>query len=77
MNVTVQVSFHAESEKSIGCLVDLLFDPEGNYSSGSRLEWFPKSHCTIEKKEVEGKLPAYFLTAPEWVLKSRNVKYKI
>ncbi len=75
-NKTVQVSFHAESEKSIGVLVDLTFDSDGHNFAASRLEWFPKSSCSIEKKEIEGQRPIYFLTAPEWLLKAKNVKYE-
>ena len=75
MNKTVQVYLHAETEKSIGVLVDLKLDPNGVIDCASRLEWFPKSNCSLEKKEVEGKLPAYFLTAPEWILKNKKVKF--
>lgn len=72
---TVQVSFHAETEKSYAVLVDLHFDETGHNYAASRVEWFPKSNCTLEKKEVDGKLPKYFLTAPEWLLKARKVNY--
>lgn len=73
---TVQVSFHAESEKSIGVLVDLTFDENGHNFAASRLEWFPKSSCVLEKKHIEYNRPIYFLTAPEWLLKAKKVKYK-
>ncbi len=75
-NKTVQVSFHAESDKSYGVLVDLRFDEKGYNYAASRLEWFPKSICSLEKKEVEGNRPEYFLTAPEWILKQKKVEYK-
>lgn len=78
----VQVSGTRESEKSIGCLVDLHFDDKGDVSSASRLEWFPKSLCSLEEVEYEydhfGKTvigKKWFLTAPEWILKQKNVKY--
>lgn len=76
--VRVQVSGPVESKngKSIGVLVDLIFDEKGKYNSASRLEWFPKSLCELEKKEITGSLPDYFLTAPEWLLKTKNVKYE-
>jgi hypothetical protein len=74
-NQTVRVGFHGESKKCYGVLVDVKIDPEtGNYSAG-RLEWFPNSLCEVEKKEIPGKLPEYYLTAPEWILKKKNVKY--
>ena len=72
---TVRVSFHGESDKSYGVLVDLIINKETNGYSASRLEWFPKSLCEIEKKEVAGIISEYHLTAPEWLLKSKNVKY--
>lgn len=71
----VQVSGVRQSETSYGVLVDLIFDDKGRCSSASRLEWFPKSQCNIEKIEVENWVPAYFLTAPEWLLDKKNVKY--
>lgn len=76
--ITVQVSFHAESEKSIGVLVDLHFDENEINTSASRLEWFPKSICSLEKTESPDPnkfLPTYFLTAPQWLLDKKNVKY--
>lgn len=73
---TVRVSFHAESEKSFGVLVDLNIGPNGEYSA-SRVEWFPKSICLLKKIEVDNTIiPQYYLTAPEWLLKNKNVKYK-
>lgn len=73
---TVQVWFHAESEKSIGVLVELRFDESGHNYAANRLEWFPKSICTLEKKDVEGGIPVYFLKAPEWILKNKKVNYE-
>lgn len=74
---TVRVGFHSETTKSFGVLVDVHIDKEtGNYSA-SRLEWFPKSRCELEKKEVKGHVLAYFLTAPEWLLKQKKVNYEI
>lgn len=75
-NYKVRVGFHAKTENSYGVLVDVHIDPETqNYSAG-RLEWFPISLCELEKKEIPGHIPAYFLTAPEWLLKKKNVKYQ-
>lgn len=74
----VQVSNHAESDKSYGVLVDLRFDEKGICFAASRLEWFPKSLCSLEKVESPDStklLPTYFLTAPEWLLDKKNVKY--
>lgn len=74
--VRVQVSGPPrESEKSFGVLVDLTFDEKGRCNSAMRLEWFPKSLCTVEEVKVYEWLPAYFLTAPEWLLDKKNVKY--
>jgi hypothetical protein len=69
----VRVGFHADSEKSIGVLVDVKLGPKLNDYSASRLEWFPKSLCSIEKKEIENQIPQYYLTAPDWLLKTKNV----
>jgi hypothetical protein len=74
---TVRVGFHAESEKSIGILADVIINPETGGYSASRLEWFPKSLCEIEKKEIPGKLPEYYLTAPEWLLKDKKVNFDV
>jgi len=73
----VRVSNHAESDNSYGVLVDLIIIPETNHYSASRLEWFPKSICTLEKIEIENKLTEYYLTAPEWILKQKKVKYEL
>lgn len=72
----VQVSYSRESETSYGVLVDLTFDDKGRNNSAMRLEWFPKSICQLEKLEVPDYFPAFFLTAPEWLLKQKKVKYK-
>lgn len=72
----VRVGNHADSDKSIGLLVDVRIDPDTGGYSASRLEWFPKSLCTLEKNEVEGKLTEYYLTAPEWLLKQKKVNYE-
>jgi hypothetical protein len=69
--IRVQVSYHAESENSIGVLVHLLFDENGRNTSASNLQWFPKSLCLIEKIEPIDRnkdLPSYFLTAPRWLI---------
>lgn len=74
--IRVQVSYHAESENSIGVLVHLLFDENGRNTSASDLKWFPKSLCTIEKVEPADRtkeLPSYFLTAPKWII-DKNIK---
>lgn len=74
--IRVQVEMSRESENSYGVLVDVIFDDKGRLSSAMRLEWFPKSHCELEKIEVPNYLDSYFLVAPEWLLKKNNVKYK-
>ena len=69
--ITVQVSSPIESEKTFGVLVDLIFDENGKNTSASRLKWFPKSICSIEKIEPIDStkdLPTYFLTAPKWIV---------
>lgn len=77
---TVIVSFNRESEGeegSYGCLVDIIFDRKGRYSSGSRLEWFPKKLCSIETI-VSKENPIFNihrLTCPKWLMDKRNVKY--
>ena len=70
----VQVSAPRESEKSYGCLVEMYFDANGKNTGAGRLEWFPKSHCSIEKIPNEP-FPEYYLTAPKWLLDKKNVKY--
>lgn len=75
--IRVQVGTPRESETSFGVLVDLTFDDKGRCSSAMRLEWFSKTHCELEKVEVPNYLPAYFLSAPEWLLKKNKVKYDI
>lgn len=72
----VQVSLSKESNSSYGVLVDLCFNEEGRCSSAMRLEWFPKSICQLEKVEIPGYLPAYYLTAPVWLLDKKNVNYE-
>jgi len=69
--IRVQVSSPIESEKTFGVLVDLIFDENGKNTSASRLKWFPKSICSIEKIEPIDNtkdLPTYFLTAPKWIV---------
>lgn len=73
----VRVGSPVYTEKSIGVLVDVIVIPETNHYSASRLEWFPKSICTLEKIEIENKLTEYYLTAPEWLLKEKKVKYEL
>lgn len=68
---TIQVTYPRESEKSYGVLVDLVFNEEGLNISASNLKWFPKSLCTIEKREPinpNKNSPRYFLTAPKWLI---------
>ncbi len=81
--IKVQVSGVCCSEKSIGCLVDLKFNQNGENISASRQEWFPKSICSIDLVEYErdhfGKKVTwtkYFLTAPKWILDKNKVAYK-
>lgn len=74
--IRVQVSYHAESENSIGVLVHLLFDENGRNTSANTLKWFPKSLCIIERIEPVDRtkeLPTYFLTAPKWII-DKNIK---
>ena len=74
--IRVQVSYHAESENSIGVLVDLLFDENGRNTSASNLKWFPRSLCSVERIEpIDSikELPTYFLTAPKWLIE-KNIK---
>lgn len=69
--IRVQVSSPTESDKAIGVLVDLIFDKNGKNTSASRLIWFPKSICSVEKIEPIDRtkeLPTYFLTAPKWIV---------
>lgn len=78
--ITVQVSGVCESQKSFGCLVDLLFDEQGYNTSASRQEWFPKSMCSLEEVEFQkdhfGKqitCKKWFLTAPKWMLDNKKI----
>jgi hypothetical protein len=69
--VTIQVTSPRENEKSIGVLVDLVFNENGLNVSASNLKWFPKSLCSIEKVEpidIKKNLPTFFLTAPKWLI---------
>lgn len=78
-NFRVRVGMWANKEhiKSYGLLVDVTYDEEtGLYSGASRLEWFPKSLCTLEEISVWNGLTEYYITAPEWLLKKNNVKYE-
>jgi hypothetical protein len=75
--IRVQVASPIESENSIGVLVKLRFDEKGRYVCASDLQWFPKSLCSIEKIEPIDKtkdLPAYFLTAPKWLIDKKIKK---
>lgn len=77
--IKVQVSGPKESEKSIGALVDLIFDERGINTAASRLEWFPKSRChyvKIPSPDTGKFMPTYFLYAPEWILVKKNVEFK-
>ena len=74
--VTIQVTSPRESEKSLGVLIDLVFNEDGLNISASNLKWFPKSLCSIEKVEPIDRtknLPTYFLTAPKWLV-AKNLK---
>lgn len=74
--VTIQVTSPRESEKSLGVLVDLVFNDDGLNISASNLKWFPKSLCSIEKVEpidIKKNLPTFFLTAPKWLIE-KNLK---
>jgi len=81
--IKVQVSGTRESEKSIGALVDIIYNEKGEVSSASRLVWFPKSISTLEEeeylydhfgKEALGK--RYFITAPKWFLEKNSINFQ-
>lgn len=69
----VQISLWAESEKAYGGLVDLIFNEQGKYTSGSRLVWFPKKICKLREEKKEGEITSYFITAPLWLLEKNNI----
>ena len=74
---TIQVTSPRESEKSVGVLIDLVFNENGLNVSASNLKWFPKSLCYIEKVEPidsTKNLPTYFLTAPKWLIEKITKK---
>lgn len=74
---TIQVTSPRESEKSVGVLIDLVFNENGLNVSASNLKWFPKSLCCIEKVEPidsTKNLPTYFLTAPKWLIEKITKK---
>ncbi len=82
--VKIQVSGTRESETSIGALVDLKFDENGNCTSATNLIWFPKSICKESVEEYErdwyGKMitqKRWFITAPKWFLDKNNIKYAL
>jgi hypothetical protein len=82
--IKVQVSGTRESDKSIGALVDLIYNDKGEVSSSSRLVWFPKSISTLDEEEYlydhfgkEVSMKRYFITAPKWFLEKNNIKYDI
>lgn len=77
--IRVEVIYSREGESSFGVLVDLILNSEGKVSGGSRLEWFPKQLCELERidfPEEERKLPEFYLTAPKWLLDKKNVRIK-
>jgi len=76
-DIRVRVGYWAESDKSYSLLVDVFYDDKGKYTGAGRAEWFPKSVCTLEKVEIKNHLPEYYLTAPEWILKQKKVKYEL
>lgn len=73
----VQVSGIRESEKSIGALVDLIYNENGDCFAASRLIWFPKSLCALSEVEIKNGLnqKKYYISAPEWLLKLNKIKY--
>lgn len=76
---SVRVSFYAYSEnkKNVGVLVDTIIDERGEITSASRLEWFPLSICELIKEENPNFIrPRFWIKAPEWILKKKNVKYQ-
>lgn len=82
--IKIQVSGVRYSENSIGALVDLNFNKNGDIGSASRLVWFPKLFCKIQEvtynleffgKIIDGK--KYFILAPKWFLEQHNIKYEI
>lgn len=71
------------TSKSYCCQVELVFDDKGNVISSDKLEWFPKSLCSLEEVEYEMdvlgkniKKKKWYLTAPTWMLEQKNIKYK-
>ncbi|MFO0089990.1 MAG: hypothetical protein ACK518_04240 [bacterium] len=81
--IKIQVSNPRHSENSIGALVNLYFDEEGNCCSANRMVWFPKSICVFEevdyKRNYYGKCidaKKYFITAPKWFLDKNNIQHK-
>lgn len=75
---SVRVSFHAYSnnKKSVGVLVDTIIDERGECTSASRLEWFPLSICELIEEKIDGEFrPRYWIKAPEWILKKKNMKF--
>lgn len=84
-NIRVQVSGirNSEESKSIGALINLKFDDEGNCTSASDLFWFPKSICELIEEDYNrnwyGKTitsKRWFITAPKWFLEKNNIKYE-
>lgn len=74
---TVRVSFYGKGENSVGVLVDTIIDERGEITSASRLEWFPLSICELIKEESPKFIrPRFWIKAPEWILKKKNVKYQ-
>lgn len=70
---TVLVSGLTESQNSYGAIVDLVFDENGKYKAGSRLEWFPKSCCSFEKAEDNSGFKLFYITAPVWLINKKNL----
>lgn len=77
---TVIVSHHGETPTHWAVLVDHTTDREtGKIIGFSRVEWFPKEDCTLERVPGDKKITTYEhvyeLKAPRWLLKSRRVTY--
>lgn len=72
--IKVIVFFVTETDKSFKLEVNRIYDEEGNRVACGPEYWFPKSLCELEKIE-DKKGGKCFLTAPEWLLIEKKVKY--
>lgn len=70
---TIQARYHSESEACIFALVNLTLDANGHCTAANGKCSFPKSICTIDKKENGD----CFITAPTWFLDKQKIKYTL